>query len=98
MFAEFEQGVRKTEDCTADCSGRKYVLKAGHYDQFSKTTFKLMGDGIVTTMKLFYKNIVVHDKVGKTFDNGNVFAGIQLKDHESRKVQTKKKHSQRDKE
>ena len=59
MFAEFEQGVRKTEDCRADCSSRKYVLKAGYGDFFSKTTFKLMGDGIVTAMRLFYKNIVV---------------------------------------
>ena len=59
MFAKFEQGVRKTEDCRADCSGRNYVLKAGHFDRYSKTTFKLMGDGIVTAMRLFYKNIVV---------------------------------------
>jgi hypothetical protein len=59
MFAEFEQGVRKTEDCRADCSGRKYILNAGYANFFSKTTFKLMGDGIVTSMTLFYKNIVV---------------------------------------
>ena len=59
MFAEFEQGVRKTEDCRADCNGQKYVLKARHDDYLSKTTFKLMGDGIVTAMRLFYKNIVL---------------------------------------
>jgi hypothetical protein len=58
MFAKFEQGVRKTEDCRADCSGLKYVLKANHADFLSKTTFKLKGDGIVTAMRLFYKNIV----------------------------------------
>ena len=75
MFAGFEQGVRKTEDCRDDCSGRKYVLKAGHVDFFSKTTFKLMGDGIVTAMRLFYKNIVVLDG-GKTWNNGNVFVGV----------------------
>ena len=59
MFAEFEQGVRKTEICRADCSGRKYVLKARHDDYLWKTTFKLMDDGIVTAMRLFYKNIVL---------------------------------------
>ena len=75
MFAEFQQGVRKTEDCRADCSGRKYVLIASHYDVLSKTTFKLMGDGIVTAMRLFYKNIVLLDG-DKTWNNGNVFAGV----------------------
>jgi hypothetical protein len=60
MFATFEQGVRKTEDCRADCSGLKYVLNARHNDFFSKTSLKLMGDGIVTAMRLFYKNIVLH--------------------------------------
>jgi hypothetical protein len=34
-----------------------------------------MGDGIVTAMRLFYKNIVVlYD--GKTYNNGNVFVGV----------------------
>ena len=75
MFAAFEQGIRKTEDCRADCSGRKYVLKARHADVLSKTTFKLMGDSIVTTMRLFYKNIVVL-RDGKTWNNGNVFVGV----------------------
>ena len=75
MFAEFEQGVRKTEDCRADCSGLKYVLKAAHGDLLSKTTFKLMGDGVVTAMRLFYKNIVLLYG-GKTWNNGNVFAGV----------------------
>jgi hypothetical protein len=59
MFAEFEQGVRKTEDCRADCSGRKYVLQVQNFDYISKTSFKLMDDGIITAMRLFYKNIVV---------------------------------------
>ena len=76
MFAEFEQGVRKTEDCRANCSGRKYVLRARHADFYLKTTFKLMGDGVVTTMRLFYKNIVLLDEGGKTWNNGNVFAGV----------------------
>ena len=75
MFAEFEQGVRKTEDCRADCRGRKYVLLASHYDLLSKTTFKLMGDGIVTAMRLYYKNIFVLNG-GETYNNGNVFAGV----------------------
>jgi hypothetical protein len=55
-----------------------------------------MDDGIVTTMRLFYKNIVVLDESGKTRNNGNVFAGVQLKDHESRKIQAKREHFQRD--
>jgi hypothetical protein len=75
MFAEFEQGVRKTEDCRAHCSGRKYVLKASHFDFHSKTTFKLMDEGIITAIRLFYKNIVVLDG-GKTWNNGNVFVGV----------------------
>jgi len=54
-----------------------------------------MGDGIVTEMRLFYKNISVL-KYGKTWNNGNVFAGVQLKDHESRKVQAKREYFQRD--
>ena len=41
----------------------------------SKTTFKLMGDSIVTTMRLFYKNIVV-PRDGKSWNNGIVFAGV----------------------
>ena len=76
MFTKFEQGVRKTEDCRADCSGLKYVLKARHYDYLSKTSFKLMDDGIITAMRLFYKNIVLLDYSGKTWNNGNVFAGV----------------------
>jgi len=95
MFTRFEQGVRKNEDCRADCSGRKYVLMAGNADHLSKTFFKLIGDGIVTAIRIFYKNIVLLDKRGKTWNNGNVFAGVQLKDHESRKVQAKREHFQR---
>ena len=76
MFATFEQGVRKTEDCRNDCSGRKYVLKAGHADFLSKTTFKLMDDGIFTAMRLLYKNIVLLDQGGKSWNNGNVFVGV----------------------
>jgi len=34
-----------------------------------------MGDGIVTALRLFYKNIVVL-KDGKTWNNGNVFVGV----------------------
>jgi len=75
MFAEFEQGVRKPEYCRADCSGLKYVLKVQQTDFLQKTTFKLMGDGIVTAMRLFYKNIVLLFD-GKTWNNGNVFAGV----------------------
>jgi len=59
------QGVRKIEDCKADCTKQKYVLKANHGDFLSKTSFKIMDDGIVTTMRLFYKNIVL-PRFGKT--------------------------------
>ena len=65
MFVEFEQGVRKTEDCTADCSDQKYFLKARHFVSLSKTYFKILDEGIVTSMRLFYKNIVFHLE-GKT--------------------------------
>ena len=76
MFAQFEQGVRKTEDCKADCSDQTYFLKARHYDRLQKTSFEILDDGIVTSIRLFYKNIVVLDKYGKSWNNGNVFAGV----------------------
>jgi len=46
-------------------------------------------------MRLFYKNIVFLND-GKTWNNGNVFAGVQLIDHESRKIQAKREHFLRD--
>ena len=75
MFAEFEQGVRKTEDCSADCSDQKYVLKAAHYDFLSWTSFEIKGDGIVTSMRLFYKRVLLHIN-GATYDQGSVFVGL----------------------
>jgi len=50
-----------------------------------------MGDGIVIAMRHFYKNIVVLFD-GETWNNGNVFVGVKLKDHESRKVQARREH------
>jgi len=88
--------VSTIEDCKADCTKQKYVLKAIHADFLSKTSFKIMDDGIVTTMRLFYKNIVLPNKYGKTYNIGNVFAGVKFKDHESRTLQAEREHFQRE--
>jgi len=75
MFAEFEQRVQKTEDCSGDCSNQKYFLKAAHLDYRSWTSFEIKGDGIVTSMRLFYKHIFL-TYAGKTNDQGSVFTGL----------------------
>ena len=67
--------MRKTEACRADCSDQSYTLKSGHTDLLSKTYFEILDDGIVTSMRLFYKNIVFLID-GKTWNNGNVFVGV----------------------
>ena len=65
----------KTEDCRDDCGDQNYFLKVGHADFLSWTSFEIMNDGIVTSMRLFYKNIVLPFD-GKTYNNGDVFAGV----------------------
>ena len=65
----------KTENCRADCGDQNYILRVGHVDFFSWTSFEIINEGIVTSMRLFYKHIVLPID-GKIFDNGDVFAGV----------------------
>ena len=53
MFAEFEQGAIKTEDCKEDCD-TKYALHAKYRTQRNYAVYQIEGEFIVTQMKNFY--------------------------------------------
>ena len=47
MFAEFEQGAEKTEDCKVDCK-QKYTLQIRTKFYLQWTVYSIEGDVIVT--------------------------------------------------
>ena len=65
----------KSEDCRAECSDQKYILKASYSHILTWTSYEIKGNGIVTSIRLFYKQIFVTTK-GETYDQGNLFVGV----------------------
>ena len=48
IFAEFEQGVFKTENCKQDCSNQKYVLRVRHEIHDYYSAYKIKEEVIIT--------------------------------------------------
>ena len=56
MFAEFDQGAKKLQGCTADCTS-KYRLQARYYVASSYSVCSIESAVIVTSMNRFYQRV-----------------------------------------
>ena len=56
MFGDFDQGAKKLQGCTADCTS-KYRLQARYYARASYSVFSIKSAVIVTSMNRFYQRV-----------------------------------------
>ena len=58
MFGEFEQKAKKTEDCQETCTSN-YLLQARYLTNEYYTVDSIVGEPIITYMKLFYYQSII---------------------------------------
>ena len=90
MFAEFEQGAKKLQDCTADCT-LKYLLQV-RFKAYTKggsySVCSIEGAVIVTSMNRFYQRVdISYEEKGY---QGDVFVGVSFRDHKGITVTSNK--------
>jgi hypothetical protein len=79
-FGEFEQGVKKLQDCPADCT-TKYRLEARYYFNLyigSYSVCSIEGAVIVTSINRYYQMVEI-SYVGNGYQ-GTVFVGVSFRD------------------
>ena len=79
MFGEFDQGVKKLQGCTADCTSR-YRLQARYFVPLSGSysVCSIEEAVIVTSMNRFYQKVDI--SFNKSGYHGTVFVGISFRD------------------
>jgi hypothetical protein len=77
MFGEFEQGAKKLQDCSANCT-TQYRLKARYYSVISYSVWSIEGTVIVTSMKRFYQRVEI--SFNENGYQGTLFVGISFRD------------------
>jgi hypothetical protein len=88
-FNEFDQGAKKLQGCTADCTSR-YRLQARYYVPYagSYSVYSIESAVIVTSMNRFYQKVdILYKKDGY---QGTVFVGISFRDHKGITVTSNK--------
>jgi hypothetical protein len=86
-FGEFDQGAKKLQGCTADCTS-KYRLQARYYTVKSYSVCSIESAVIVTSMNRFYQRVdISNDEEGY---QGTVFVGISFRDHKGITVTSNK--------
>ena len=76
-FCEFDQGAKKLQGCTADCTS-KYRLQARYATVRSYSVCSIESAVIVTSMNRFYQRVDISD--GSNGYHGTVFVGISFRD------------------
>ena len=92
MFAEFDQGAKKLQGCTADCTS-KYRLQARYYVSYygSYSVCSIESAVIVTSMNRFYQRVdISYYENGEKGYQGTVFVGISFRDHKGITVTSNK--------
>ena len=89
MFCEFDQGAKKLQGCTADCTS-KYRLQARYYiySKGSYSVCSIESAVIVTSMNRFYQRVDISSS-GNGYQ-GTVFVGISFRDHKGITVTSNK--------
>ena len=88
MFSEFDQGVKKLQGCTTDCTSN-YRLQVRYASLVSYSVFSIESAVIVTSMNRFYQRVEIsHEDKGY---QGTVFVGISFRDHKGITVTSNKK-------
>jgi hypothetical protein len=90
-FGEFDQGAKKLQDCTADCTS-KYRLQARYFVSYlgSYSVCSIESAVIVTSMNRFYQRVEI-SVFGERMYQGTVFVGISFRDHKGITVTSNKK-------
>jgi len=86
-FSEFDQGAKKLQGCTADCTS-KYRLQARYYSIFSYLVCSIEREVKVTSINRFYQRIDVSYE-GNGYQ-GFVFVGISFRDQKGITVTSSK--------
>jgi len=92
MFTEFEQGAKKLQDCSEDCT-RKYRLQARYFvSPFggSFSVFSIEVTVIVTSMNRFYQRVDISDTKDHRYQ-GTVFVGVSFRDQKDITVTSNQK-------
>jgi len=87
IFAEFDQGAKKLQGCTADCTS-KYRLQARYYTYESYSVFSIESAVIVTSMNRFYQRVDISYNWNRY--QGTVFVGVSFRDHKGITVTSNK--------
>jgi hypothetical protein len=87
MFSEFDQGAKKLQGCTADCTS-KYRLQARYVSYRSYSVCSIESAVIVTSMNRFYQRVDI-SYYGDGYQ-GTVFVGISFRDHKGITVTSNK--------
>ena len=93
MFGEFEQGAKKLQDCTADCT-HKYRLQARYHIASYYSVYSIEGAVIVTSMNRFYQSVYIdyYNVHGHQEYQGSVFVGVSFRDQKGITVTSNKEH------
>ena len=86
-FGEFDQGAKKLQGCTADCTS-KYRLQARYYIYRSYSVCSIESAVIVTSMNRFYQRVDISAE-GQGYQ-GDVFVGVSFRDQKSITVTSNK--------
>ena len=89
-FGDYEQGAKKLQGCTADCTS-KYRLQARYYVPYygSYSVCSIESAVIVTSMNRFYQWVDIY-YIGESKYQGTVFVGISFRDHKGITVTSNK--------
>ena len=86
-FGEFDQGAKKLQGCTADCTS-KYRLQARYFSHSSYSVCSIESAVIVTSMNRFYKRVEIY--FGTNVFQGTIFVGVSFKDQKGITVTSNK--------
>jgi hypothetical protein len=86
-FGEFDQGAKKLQGCTADCTS-KYRLQARHTVTKSYSVCSIESAVIVTSMNRFYQRVDI--SYYRDGYQGTVFVGVSFRDQKGITVTSNK--------
>ena len=90
MFCEFEQGTKKSQDCTSDCKSHEYLLQARYHTHTYHSVYSIEEEVIVTSMIRFYQSVRISalSENGDRVYHGSIFVGVSFKDNNGIIVKT----------
>ena len=92
-FVEFDQGAKKLQGCTADCTS-KYRLQARYYIYKFYSVCSIESAVIVTSMNRFYQRVEIYHndtRLGNISEyHGTVFVGVSFRDQKAITVTSNK--------